>query len=46
MSYFVDNWTTVTELMSVIKRLREFERNIGFGGQTAPTDAEAVQPVR
>ena len=46
LSYFVDNWTTVTELMSVIKRLREFERNIGFGGQTAPTDAEAVQPVR
>ena len=30
LTYFVDNWTTVTELMSVIKRLREFERNIGY----------------
>ena len=40
LSYFVDNWTTVTELMSVIKRLREFERNIGFGGQSAPPEAE------
>ena len=30
LSYFVDNWTTVTELMSVIKRLREFEVNIGY----------------
>ena len=40
LSYFVDNWTTVTELMSVVKRLREFERNIGFGGQTPPSDAE------
>ena len=47
LSYFVDNWTTVTELMSVIKRLREFERNIGFGGQTATTtEAEEVQSVR
>lgn len=32
LKYFVDNWTTVTELMSVIKRLREFERNIGYAG--------------
>ena len=40
LSYFVDNWTTVTELMSVVKRLREFERNIGFGGQSAPPEAE------
>ena len=47
LSYFVDNWTTVTELMSVVKRLREFERNIGYGGKT-PTaaDAEEVQTVR
>ncbi|MBE8159008.1 MAG: putative transporter [Betaproteobacteria bacterium] len=30
LAYFVDNWTTVTELMSVVKRLREFEQNIGY----------------
>ena len=42
LSYFVDNWTTVTELMSVVKRLREFERNIGFGGR-APTPAAAEE---
>ncbi|MCH9705179.1 MAG: putative transporter [Proteobacteria bacterium] len=30
LAYFVDHWTTVTELMSVVKRLREFEHNIGY----------------
>ena len=44
LAYFVDNWTTVTKLMSVIKRLREFERNIGYtkGGAVS---AEAVQKL-
>lgn len=49
LSYFVKNWTTVTELMSVVKRLREFERNIGFGGQAptpAETETEEVQVLR
>ena len=48
LTYFVDNWTTVTELMSVVKRLREFERNIGFGGKTIPSgaDMEGAQEVR
>ena len=27
-SYLIDNWTDVTKFMSVIKRLKEFERNI------------------
>ena len=35
LSYFTDNWATVTELLSIIKRLREFEINIGFGEQQA-----------
>ncbi|AMO57064.1 hypothetical protein GZ77_00930 [Endozoicomonas montiporae] len=30
LSYFTENWSTVTELLSIIKRLREFEVNIGF----------------
>lgn len=44
LKYFVDNWTTVTELLSVIKRLREFERNIGYapGGLVA---SEAAQKL-
>ena len=47
LAYFVDNWTTVTELMSVVKRLREFERNIGFGRHAAGSagSAEGVQTV-
>ncbi len=36
LAYFVDNWTTVTELMSVVKRLREFEQNIGYAKGGAP----------
>lgn len=32
LTFFVDNWITVTELMSVVRRLKEFERNIGYGG--------------
>lgn len=43
LTYFVDNWTTVTELMSVIKRLREFERNIGYTGGGG--GAEAAQKI-
>lgn len=29
-SVFISNWTTITELRSIHKRLKEFERNIGF----------------
>ncbi len=29
-SIFIANWTTITELRSINKRLREFEDNIGF----------------
>ena len=43
LAYFVDNWTTVTELLSVIKRLREFEHNIGMNTGKAP--AEEVQTL-
>ena len=30
-SVFIDNWTTITELRSIHKRLDEFEKNIKFG---------------
>ncbi|MBR8466452.1 putative transporter [Campylobacter sp. faydin G-140] len=29
-SVFIDNWTTITELRSIYKRLYEFEYNIGY----------------
>lgn len=29
-SVFISNWTTITELRSIHKRLREFEKNIAF----------------
>lgn len=29
-SIFISNWTTITELRSIHKRLREFEKNINF----------------
>ena len=29
-SIFIANWTTITELRSIHKRLREFEQNIGY----------------
>ncbi|WP_281646560.1 SbmA/BacA-like family transporter [Parendozoicomonas sp. Alg238-R29] len=29
-SYLIKNWVTITSLMSVVKRLKEFERNIGY----------------
>ena len=45
LKYFVDNWTTVTELMSVVKRLREFERNIGYSGEKN-TAVEPVEPAQ
>lgn len=46
MKYFVDNWTTITELMSVVKRLREFERNIGYAGAPLPAAAADALPVQ
>jgi peptide/bleomycin uptake transporter len=30
-SIFIANWTTITELRSIHKRLHEFENNIGYG---------------
>ena len=44
LAYFVNNWTTVTELMSIVKRLREFERNIGYTGG-ASVESESVQKI-
>ena len=29
-SIFIANWTTITELRSIHKRLREFEHNINY----------------
>ncbi len=29
-SVFINNWTTITELRSIFKRLKEFEVNINF----------------
>lgn len=45
LAYFVDRWVDVTELLSIIKRLREFEGNIGYNGKT-PISTEGVQIVR
>ena len=30
LSIFITNWTTVTELRSIYKRLKEFEQSIGL----------------
>ena len=43
-SYFIRSWTTITELMSVIKRLREFEIAIGYRKGQSQT-AEDVQVI-
>lgn len=43
-SYFIRGWTTITELISVIKRLREFEIAIGYRKGQRQT-AEDVQVV-
>ena len=32
LSIFIRNWTTITELRSIHKRLKEFETNIGYKG--------------
>ena len=45
LAYFVDRWVDVTELLSIIKRLREFEGNIGYDGKT-PISTESVQVVK
>lgn len=44
-SYFIRSWTTVTEFLSVIKRLREFEIAIGYR-QSGLQTAEDVQEVK
>ena len=33
-SVFIENWTTITELRSIFKRLDEFEINIGYKNKT------------
>ena len=43
-SYFIRSWTTITKLLSVIKRLREFEIAIGYRKGPSQT-AEDVQSV-
>lgn len=43
-SYLIRNWTTVTELQSVIKRLREFEIAIEYRSDKRQT-AAAVQKI-
>lgn len=44
-SYLIRSWTTITELMSIIKRLKEFEQNIGYRKRTGPSDADSVQII-
>lgn len=46
LTFFVDNWITVTELMSVVRRLKEFERNIGYGGAPLGEDDISQLPVQ
>lgn len=43
-SYFIRSWTTITELISVVIRLREFEIAIGYRKGKAQT-AEEVQRI-
>ena len=43
-SYFIRSWTTITEFISVVKRLREFEIAIGYRKGQKQT-AEDVQTV-
>lgn len=43
-AYFIRSWTTITEFLSVLKRLREFELAIGYRSDGRQT-AEAVQQV-
>ena len=44
-SLFIDNWTTITELRSVVLRLTEFEANIDkyTKDQNIPTESESIQ---
>lgn len=39
--YLVNSWTTIVELMSVYKRLRQFERQIGSAPHEGPVRASA-----
>ena len=45
LAYFVDRWVDVTELLSIIKRLREFEGNVGYDGKK-PISTEEVQVIK
>lgn len=38
MSLFISNWTTITELRSIWKRLHEFEENVSKYNRNADTD--------
>ena len=44
MNYLVSHWTEITELLSIIKRLKEFEANIGYSG-AASQSTETVQKL-
>ena len=43
LSYFTENWATVTELLSIIKRLREFEVNIGYRFESSTPELTEVE---
>ncbi len=44
-SYLIRSWTTITELVSVVKRLREFEQSIGYRKRAADSGADPVQII-
>ena len=41
-TFLIRSWTTITKLLSVIKRLKEFERNIGLAGDGSATRPPVV----
>ncbi|WP_062270740.1 putative transporter [Endozoicomonas arenosclerae] len=43
LSYFTENWATVTELLSIIKRLREFEVNIGYRFDSSASEYAEIE---
>ncbi len=45
-AYLVQNWLGITKFLSIIKRLREFERNIGYSGAGGDSAVEGAQVVR
>ncbi|WP_422410892.1 MULTISPECIES: putative transporter [unclassified Endozoicomonas] len=43
LSYFTENWANVTELLSIVKRLREFEVNIGYRSEPGSSGLFKIQ---